>query len=104
MRGYRIGMLRKALAAYVLWILILAHFASLNAQVVEATLTGIITDPTGATVAGAKLTATNSGTNQSHEAVSDSSGVYTIPALTPGIYHLEVTQPGFKKQVISGIQ
>ncbi len=96
-------MLRNASAVCGLWILILANFASLSAQVVDATLTGIITDPTGATVAGAKVDATNTGTNLSHEAVSDSSGVYTIPALTPGVYRLEVAQPGFKKQVLSGI-
>ncbi len=75
----------------------------LEGQVVNATLTGIVTDPSGATVSGGKVTATNTGTNIVHEATTDAAGVYTLPALSPGEYRLEATQPGFKKEVVSGI-
>jgi hypothetical protein len=81
---------------------LLVTFAA-RAQVVTATLTGIVTDPSGATVAGAKVKAVNAGTNLSREAVSDSTGVYTIPALSPGEYRVEVEQAGFKRQVLPGI-
>ncbi len=97
------GNLGRALAVCGLLIAATADVAVVRAQVVNATLTGIVTDPTGATVAGAKVTAINAGTNLSHDAVSDSSGTYTIPSLTPGEYRLEVEQPGFKKIVLSGI-
>lgn len=83
--------------------LAVASLAALRAQVVNATLTGIVTDPTGAAVSGAKVTAVNTGTNLSHEAATDSEGVYTIPALSPGEYRLQVEQPGFKRGVLSGI-
>ncbi|MDQ2948453.1 MAG: TonB-dependent receptor, partial [Acidobacteriota bacterium] len=86
------------------WLYLILLFApTLQAQVVNATLIGIVTDPSGATVAGARVTAINTGTNVAHEAQADSDGVYTIPALAPGEYRLEVAQPGFKKQLLSGI-
>lgn len=72
-------------------------------QTVDATLTGIVTDPTGASVSDAKIKVVNTGTNISHDATSDSSGVYTVPALAPGEYRIEVEQTGFKRQVLSGI-
>src|SRR5437879_7492291 len=86
--------------------LIVFLFASIvivRAQVVNATLTGIVTDPTGASVEGARLRAINTGTNQVHETASSSGGTYSIPALAPGEYRLEAEQAGFKKQVLSGI-
>src|SRR5882757_10135823 len=83
--------------------LALSSVLLIRAQVVNATLTGVVTDPSGASVPGAKIKAINAGTNLSHEAKSDSSGVYTIPALNPGEYRVEVEQAGFKRQVLSGI-
>ena len=73
------------------------------AQSTDATLTGIVTDSSGAAVSGAKVAAINAGTNIRHESQADSSGVYTIPALVPGEYRLEVSQSGFKREVLSGI-
>ena len=92
---------RKALARYLTLLFLFSY--ALSAQVVNATLTGIVMDPTGAAVSGAKVTAVNIATNQSHDATSDTSGVYTIPALAPGEYRLETEQPGFKREVQSGI-
>jgi hypothetical protein len=95
--------LAKALAVFGLLATTPGNLGVLRAQVVDATLTGIVTDPTGATVGGAKVTAINTGTNVPREVLSDSAGAYTISALTPGEYRLEVEQAGFKKQVLSGI-
>jgi hypothetical protein len=86
-----------------LLILILSSVVLVRAQVVNATLTGIVTDTSGAVVPNAKIKAINTGTNLPHEALSDASGVYTIPALSPGEYRVEVEQAGFKRQVLSGI-
>jgi len=85
------------------FLLLILTLRPVDAQVVNATLTGIVSDASGATVSGVKVAATNTGTNISHEAKSDSAGVYTIPALAPGEYRLEASQPGFKKQVVSGV-
>lgn len=72
-------------------------------QVVTATLTGSVRDATGAYVAGARIRAINVATNLDRETVSDSAGVYSLTALSPGEYRLESEHPGFKKTVLSGI-
>ena len=86
-----------------LFVFLIAIGAAGRAQVTNATLTGIVSDPSGAPISGAKVTATNTGTNQRHETSSASDGIYTIPALTPGQYQLTVEQAGFKMEVLSGI-
>ena len=73
------------------------------AQVASAQLNGTILDSVGAVVVGAKITATNTATNVSHDSVSDSGGNYIIPLLPPGDYSLTVEAPGFNKLVQSGI-
>src|SRR5437016_3494906 len=69
------------------------------AQVNTASLTGLVTDPTGAAVAGAAVTAKNRATNVDTSATTDSSGYYTFPSLPVGSYTLTVEVQGFKKTV-----
>lgn len=73
------------------------------AQVITATLTGIVRDASGAIVAGANIRAVNVGTNLDRSTVSDSAGNYSIPALSPGEYRIESEHEGFKKAMLSGI-
>lgn len=77
---------------------------ALLAQEFRATLTGRITDPTDAPVAGATVTAVNTGTNQRSSAKSDTRGNYTIPFLQPGDYSVTVELEGFKKITRGGIE
>ncbi len=56
------------------------------AQDFRATLSGLVTDPSGAAVPNATVKATNTATNESREVKSTSLGVYTIPYLNPGAY------------------
>jgi Carboxypeptidase regulatory-like domain len=72
-------------------------------QVVNATLSGSVTDPTGANVPGAVVTATNQATNIVTRTTSDSAGNYIFPSLPPGTYTLRATKSGFQTQVMSGI-
>ena len=60
------------------------------------TIYGTITDPSGAAIAGAKVTVTNQSTEQSRDTVSAVDGNYVVPDLPVGLYHLTVTAPGFK--------
>jgi hypothetical protein len=62
----------------------------------RATLTGIITDSTGAAVPGAMVKVTNTNTNVVKEAQTTEFGVYTIPFLDPGVYNVEVIATGFQ--------
>lgn len=66
-------------------------------------ITGVVKDPTGAVVAGAKLILTSeAGTKRETE--SDSAGRYLFPLLEPGVYRLEVSKAGFKTVILDGIR
>jgi len=75
----------------------------LAAQEYRATLTGRVTDPSGAAVPNAAIVATKSDTNSKFHTVSGADGFYTLPQLTPGAYSLSATAKGFKSYIQSGI-
>jgi hypothetical protein len=58
-------------------------------------ITGRITDPAGASVSGAQVTATQEGTGFSRTATTDTEGLYVIPSLQPAVYTLTVEAKGF---------
>ncbi|HEY1239937.1 MAG TPA: carboxypeptidase-like regulatory domain-containing protein, partial [Bryobacteraceae bacterium] len=87
--------------------LALALFAvsfSAFSQSDRGTITGTIADPAGAVVANAAIEAKNAATGAVYQAASSGTGNYTIPQLPAGTYELDVTVPGFKKYVRSGLQ
>ena len=65
--------------------------------------TGRVTDPTGAVVPKAKITALNVDTGVNTKAVSTGSGDYTIPYLRAGNYQITVEETGFETSVHTGI-
>ncbi|MEZ5398051.1 MAG: carboxypeptidase regulatory-like domain-containing protein [Bryobacteraceae bacterium] len=69
------------------------------AQSERGNITGIITDPTGAAVPGAELTAVNTATNATARTAASTTGEYTFPNLLPGAYRIEITSTGFKRFV-----
>src|SRR5205809_1041563 len=73
------------------------------AQTDRGTITGSVTDPSGAVIVGAKVTATNTATRASTETITTSTGNYTIPVLQAGTYEVAVEQTGFKKAVLTGV-
>lgn len=75
----------------------------LMAQDFRATITGRVTDTSGAVIPEAKIVATNIETGATASTVSTESGDYTIPALPPGPYKLEAEVTGFKRYVRQGI-
>lgn len=84
--------------------LILTLAATLPAQTGGgATLVGTIKDSTGAVVAGAKVTVTNTATNFVTENVTSPEGAYYIPYLVPGPYRIKIAAAGFKEIVREGI-
>jgi hypothetical protein len=77
--------------------------SALRAQVAPASIFGTITDPSGAVVPNAAVTATNLETNFSRQVSSDSNGHYLIPFLPVGRYRLEASAPNFKSHSQSGV-
>jgi len=67
-----------------------------DAQVLYGTLVGSVLDQTNAVVAGATVVATNSGTGQSRETLTNSVGAYSLPNVQAGDYVLRVTATGFR--------
>ena len=65
------------------------------AQVSGATLSGTITDPSGAAIAGAKITITNKSTGVARDVTSDAAGFYSAPNLLPGPYEVTASASGF---------
>jgi hypothetical protein len=74
------------------------------AQTTSGSMSGTVTDPNGAVIPSAKVVATHLPTNRDYETVTTASGMYVFPTLPAGPYSLTVTQPGFKKDVQTGIE
>ena len=66
-----------------------------NAQVSGATLSGTLTDESGAAIANAAVSIKNLGTGLIREATSNADGFYTAPNLLPGSYEVTITANGF---------
>ena len=78
--------------------------ASAAAQSVSGTILGTVTDSTGATVAGAKVTIVNEGTGLTRVLTADSNGEYTAPALPTGHYTITSEMTGFKTVALSNVE
>jgi hypothetical protein len=76
----------------------LAHAADVNGRI-----KGVVTDPSGAVVAGVKITATNAATGVSFDTVTASDGGYLFPQLPVGTYSITAVAPAFKKYQTTGI-
>ena len=68
---------------------------SSQAQQATATLTGVVTDPNGAVIPGATVTATNTATNFSRTTSTNNEGVYVISSLPVGEYSVKANSTGF---------
>ncbi len=77
--------------------------ARLSAQGTGGRILGRITDPSGAVLSGAKVTATNDATGVGHDANANDSGDYAFPDLPVGTYSLTFDLTGFKKSIRHGI-
>src|SRR5207249_2079994 len=74
------------------------------AQTGAASLTGIVSDQSGAKVPGATVTATNQATNVAYTAVSNEAGNYTVTSLPVGLYVVKTELSGFKTAATKPIE
>lgn len=66
-------------------------------------ISGTLTDPSGAVIPGATVIVTNVAQGVMNKTTTDDKGVYTFPSLPVGTYDLKVEQPGFKPKSRSGL-
>jgi hypothetical protein len=84
-------------------ILASSTLSRVQAQLLQGSITGNVTDSSEAAVAEAKVVVTNQQTNFSRDAVTNSVGGYNIPTLPPGTYAITVTAPGFQTFTVTGV-
>jgi outer membrane receptor protein involved in Fe transport len=79
---------------------VLSGLPSLQAQfLLRGTISGLVTDPTGAVVPAARVVLTEVERNQTFEGSTNASGLFSFPNLTAGNYQVTVEQSGFSKAV-----
>jgi hypothetical protein len=66
-------------------------------------ITGLVKDPTGASIAGAAAVTVSAATGAKHETKADDQGVYSFPTLAVGQYNIEISAPGFTPYRRSGL-
>ncbi|MDQ3748960.1 MAG: TonB-dependent receptor [Acidobacteriota bacterium] len=86
---------KAILRFFLLSALFISGIISVVAQVDTASVTGQVTDPQSAVVAGARVIITNQATNINAETTTNEEGYYTFTNLRPNLYTIEIRQTGF---------
>jgi len=77
--------------------------SSLLASGPTGSITGTVTDPTGAVVLKARIVVINEATNATRDAETNPDGDYTVALLPPGRYRVTAESPGFRKSIFSDV-
>ncbi len=94
--------MRRAL--WLVLLLCLSLNVQLTAQKITGTILGTVTDPSGAAVAGATVTARNPATADVRTTTTSSSGTYAFPDEPAGTYEVAIKAPNFKEYVSKGVE
>jgi Carboxypeptidase regulatory-like domain len=88
----------------ILLLAIVALLTPAYSQEFRASITGEVTDSTGAAIPGVSVKAVNVATRVSYSATTNNSGVYTILYIMPGNYIVTVTAPRFQTKVTNNVR
>ena len=97
------SMFSRAVRVAVITFAVLAP-ALLFAQGYFGTVSGLLTDPSGAVVQNAKVTLTDQQKGYVFKTVSDNAGRYLFRAVSPGVYSVTAEMKGFEKAVVTNIK
>lgn len=89
--------------ALMLLVFLLGFSLVAPAQTSRGTVSGIVTDPTGAVIAGAQVTLTNDQTSLSRTSTTNDEGFYRFDAVDLGTYTVKVTAPNFGELTKTGV-
>jgi hypothetical protein len=96
---------RPVLAVLALALAAVLHAPpSASAQTLYGSIVGSVSDPQGAAIPGATVTATNTGTGLTLNAVTDTDGNYAFRNLLPGVYDLGASLQGFRELKQTGLR
>ncbi|HXR33782.1 MAG TPA: carboxypeptidase-like regulatory domain-containing protein, partial [Verrucomicrobiae bacterium] len=101
MKGHSIPFLGLR-STSALWLLLGAMFVVLcmpflaSAQSGRGSISGVVSDPSGAIINGVKVTALNRATGVTLHTVTSEAGLYSFVSLNPGLYEVTASQPGFE--------
>src|SRR5205814_1039349 len=84
--------------------LLLLLAAAVSAQELTGSISGSVTDPTGAVIPGATVTATDLAQNKTYTTVSSSDGNFLVAHLPYGFYRVSVKAKGFSELVSDSVQ
>lgn len=93
----------KYLSALPLLPLILCATISASAQSTDATISGVIVDPSSKVIPDASIEILNEATGVRHSSKTNETGIYTVSILPPGQYRLQVSKTGFKTLIKADI-
>src|SRR5512134_1246716 len=71
---------------------------------VTSSISGVVQDSAGGFIPGASIIVTSVATGTKYNAITNSSGEFTVPALPPGTYTVSVSLQGFKTAVITDVR
>src|SRR5258706_5123367 len=83
--------------------LFLTAAPALFSQSTYATITGVITDSTGAVLPNVEVEGVESGSGYRYTSQSNDSGTYTLPQLREGTYRVRVSHPGLADWIVEGV-
>jgi Carboxypeptidase regulatory-like domain len=89
----------KVIKVFCLAVLAMALISAMPGfaqSITSGDIAGVLTDPSGAVVPNAKVTATNDATGEVHSATTNGEGAYRFPFLKPGAYALATSATGFQ--------
>lgn len=90
----------KILSWFLLFSLSIGNAA---AQEITGSISGVVSDSSGALIPGVKVTVTNTGTNVSKSVVTGASGAYRVPFLFFGTYQVKAEHDGFKTSQMDNV-
>ena len=88
---------------FLVVIIVSASLTLLTAQTYQGRIEGTVTDPSGAVLAQAQITVTNTSTGVSRKLATNGTGEYVAPDLEPGVYTVSAEMTGFKKGVSNAV-
>jgi hypothetical protein len=94
-------LLQSCLAVCLVWLVIAPV---LSAQLYTGSVTGVVTDPSGLSVPGAKVALVDEQRGFAFNATTDSTGRYLLRSIPPGTYNITVEAPNFQRQIQEGVK